>query len=60
MPEFFSFEALQEDGRVFLSSTTIDGRFVIRLAVLSFRTHLDEVEQTLEVLQELGQRLLND
>jgi len=50
---------LQEEGQVYLSSTTIDGKFFIRLAVLSFRTHLDEIEHTVEVLQQLSQRLLN-
>jgi glutamate/tyrosine decarboxylase-like PLP-dependent enzyme len=50
---------LQEDGQVYLSSTTINGKFVIRLAVLSFRTHLDEIERTYEVLLQLSQRLLD-
>ena len=44
--------AVQKDGRVFLTSTLIDGKFVLRLAVLSFRTHLDRVNMALEVLQE--------
>jgi len=43
---------VQVDGRVFLSSTTIDGVFWIRLAVLSFRSHRQEVEVCLEVLRE--------
>lgn len=46
-------EALHADGRVFLSSTTLDGRVWLRMAVLSFRTHLAEVELALEVLAEL-------
>lgn len=41
---------VQEDGRVFLSSTTIDGKFWIRMAVLSFRTHLEEIDLCLEIL----------
>ena len=40
-----------EDGRVFLSSTTIDGVFWIRVAILCFRTHRDRVEAVLEVLE---------
>ncbi|MFN7117739.1 MAG: pyridoxal phosphate-dependent decarboxylase family protein [Saprospiraceae bacterium] len=40
-----------QDGRVFLSSTTIDGVFWIRLAVLSFRTHLKEIDLCLEILK---------
>jgi aromatic-L-amino-acid decarboxylase len=50
---------LQEDGQVYLSSTTMNGKFIIRLAALSFRTHLDDIERTLEVLLQLSQRLLN-
>lgn len=44
-------EYVQQDGRVFLTSTTIDGVFWIRLAVLSFRTHLREIELCLEILK---------
>ena len=41
-----------EDGRVFLSVTTIDGRFYFRAAVLSARTHLADVDLLLKVLHE--------
>lgn len=41
---------VREDGRVFLSSSMIDGRYTIRLAVLAFRTHLDDIEAALDVL----------
>ena len=45
-----------DDGRVFLSSTTIDGVFWIRVAVLCFRTHRDRIEAILEVVaRETGQ-----
>lgn len=40
------------DGRVFLSSTSINGRFVIRMAILSFRTHQREIEKALEMLSD--------
>ncbi len=43
------------DGRVFLSSTTIKGTVYIRLAVLSFRTHLSTIKTCLKVLKELTQ-----
>lgn len=49
-----------EDGRVFLSSTTIDGVFWIRLAVLSFRTHLKIIDTCLEVLNEKVGELLGE
>ncbi len=45
-------EMIRLDGRVFLSSTTIEGVYWIRLAVLSFRTHLDTIEKCLAVLKE--------
>jgi aromatic-L-amino-acid decarboxylase len=38
-------------GRVFLSSTTLNGRKVIRLCVLSFRTHMDRVREAVEAIQ---------
>jgi aromatic-L-amino-acid decarboxylase len=38
--------------RVFLSSTTIDGRYVARLCVLSFRTHADRVDEAVDALIE--------
>ena len=50
--------AVQEDGRVFISSTLLDGRFTLRLAVLHFRTHLAEVETALDVLQHYARKLL--
>ena len=53
-------EYIQKDGRVFLSSTAIDGIFWIRLAVLSFRAHLREVDLCLTILQEGVQSLLKE
>ena len=44
--------AIQKDGRIFISSTTLDGKFTLRLAVLGFRTHLDTIDQAIEILQE--------
>lgn len=35
---------------VFLSSTTIDGHFVIRVAIVSFRTHLKTIDKLLAVI----------
>ncbi|WP_419941480.1 pyridoxal phosphate-dependent decarboxylase family protein [Candidatus Palauibacter sp.] len=50
-------EETHRDGRVFLSSTTIDGTFVLRMAALAFRTHLDTIDLALEVLREAVERL---
>lgn len=45
-------DSIHEDGRVFLSSTNIEDTVYIRLAVLSFRTHLDTIDLTLEIIRE--------
>ena len=44
-------DGVRSDGRVFLSSTMLDGRFTLRLAVLAFRTHLRTIDLAIEVLR---------
>lgn len=43
---------IHKDGRVFLSSTHIDGVTYLRLAVLHFRTHREEIDLIISVLKE--------
>ena len=50
-------EETQRDGRVFLSTTTVDGVFLMRMAALAFRTHLDTIDLALDVLREAVARL---
>ena len=45
-------EAIRKDGRVFLSSTMVDGNYMIRFPLLSFRTHLDTVDLAIQIIQE--------
>lgn len=45
-------EEVQKDGRVFISSTLIDGKFILRAAILAFRTHLKTIDTLLTVLKE--------
>jgi glutamate/tyrosine decarboxylase-like PLP-dependent enzyme len=45
-------DEIHRDGRIFISTTMLDEIFVLRLAVLTFRTHLDEIDFALEVLKE--------
>lgn len=52
-------EETHRDGRVFLSSTTVDGTFLLRMAALAFRTHLHTIDLALEVLREAVERLEN-
>lgn len=42
----------RRDGRIFLSSTLIDGRFTLRMAAVSFRTHRKTIDLTLRLLRE--------
>jgi len=41
---------IQQDGRVFLSGTKIDGDTWLRCAILSFRTHLAHIDEIIDVL----------
>ena len=45
-------EEIIKDGRIFLSSTTLNGRFMLRMAILSFRTHLAEVDLAVKIIAE--------
>lgn len=43
--------------KLFLSSTLLNGKFVIRVCVLSFRTHQAEVEQAFEIIRKAAKKL---
>jgi len=45
-------DGVRRDGRVFLSSTLLDGRFTLRLAALAFRTHRRTIDLAIRILQE--------
>jgi glutamate/tyrosine decarboxylase-like PLP-dependent enzyme len=45
-------DGARRDGRVFLSSTMVEGRFTLRLAVLAFRTHRRTIDLALRILRE--------
>lgn len=50
-------KTIQKDGRIFLSSTTIDDVFWIRVAVLLFRTHLSQIDLLLGIVKDQSQEL---
>lgn len=50
-------EMIHKDGRVFLSSTRINGRFVIRMAILSFRTRIETIDSAIEMINEARTQL---
>lgn len=53
-------EMIHEDGRAFLSSTVLNGKFVIRIAVLSFRSKLNEVDKAIEMIEEMKIKCLEE
>jgi glutamate/tyrosine decarboxylase-like PLP-dependent enzyme len=48
---------LQQEGRVMLSGTRVDERFTLRCAILSFRTHLEHVDEALAAIVDAVARL---
>ena len=45
-------QMIHEDGSSYFSSTLIDGKFVIRSAILSFRTKLSSVDKAVELISK--------
>jgi aromatic-L-amino-acid/L-tryptophan decarboxylase len=43
-------ERINASRRVFLSSTMINERFTLRIAVLSHRTHRDRVDEAVDII----------
>lgn len=52
--------ALRADGRIFLSSTILDGNYMIRVNILSYRTHLETMDLAIDVINEKIQELLKE
>jgi aromatic-L-amino-acid decarboxylase len=50
-------ERINGSRRVFLSSTMIDDRFVLRACIVSFRTHRDRVEEAIEIIRSSAAEL---
>ena len=50
-------EAVREDGSVVISATELDGVYTLRLALLHYRSHLEDVERLLEILAREAARL---
>jgi aromatic-L-amino-acid/L-tryptophan decarboxylase len=49
---------LQQEGRVMISGTRIDGIYYIRCAILCFRTHIEHVDEAIDAIVE-GVKALN-
>ena len=50
-------ESVHQDGKVFITSTRIDGDFTLRLAVLNFRTHRATIDYLLRLLKQKAHEL---
>ena len=50
-------EAVHRDGKVFITSTRVEGKFTLRLAVLNFRTHRETVDYLLALLKQKAAEL---
>lgn len=50
---------MMEDGEIFFSSTTIKKKFVIRVAVLSFRTKINEIDRAIQMIKRVKLKLDN-
>ena len=44
-------ELIHQDGTVFLSSTKIEGNYVIRMAILSFRTKIATIDKAIDMIE---------
>ncbi len=50
-------EAVQLGGEAFLSSTVVDGRFVLRACIVNSRTGPGDIERLVDVVRAAGARL---
>ena len=51
-------ENIHNDGEIFLSSTKIDGKFVIRMAILSFRTKLRTIDKAIVMIDKARKAII--
>ena len=51
-------ERIVKSQKLFLSSTLLNGEFVIRVCILSFRTHQPEVQEAFEIIKNAAKKLV--
>ena len=51
-------DEINQDGSVMLSSTRVNDVFVLRICVLSFRTHIDRMQQAMHIITESAKSVL--
>jgi aromatic-L-amino-acid/L-tryptophan decarboxylase len=45
-------ERINASKRVFISSTVIEGRYTLRVCIVSHRTHRDRIDECVEIVRE--------
>jgi glutamate/tyrosine decarboxylase-like PLP-dependent enzyme len=53
-------EKIITNGSIFISSTLIEGKFMLRLAVLSYRTHLENIDQAITIVKRMIKEVKED
>ena len=53
-------ERLRRDGTIVLTSTLIDNIYMLRLCILSYRTHIDTIDLAIDVIRREAQRLITN
>jgi len=54
------YDAICEAGRVVLPTTTIDGKYTIRMAILAYNTHIEDVDLALEIIEACAAKIRED
>ena len=49
--------AIQRGGRAYVSNATLDGKFALRACITNFRTTHNDINTTLEIIREAGERI---
>lgn len=50
-------DAIREDGRTVLSTTTLDDMVLLRFAILGYKTHIDDIDLVLDLVRHTAERL---
>jgi aromatic-L-amino-acid decarboxylase len=53
-------ETINRDGRIMITGTYLGGRYALRIAVVSFRTHYEQVAAAIEIIRATGPRVLDE
>jgi glutamate/tyrosine decarboxylase-like PLP-dependent enzyme len=53
------FDHLQTDGRIYMTATRIDGEFTIRMAILNYKSHIEDVDLALDLIRNFANATAN-